>query len=112
MTDREKLTKLVDDILSFLPWGQISSHTAEEVADHLIANGVTFATDKNVGRWIPVAERLPEEDQVVLCVRRNGNYWVASWTYIDWMWYDENEWHKEAEVTHWMPLPEPPKEAE
>ena len=31
-----------------------------EIADHLIANGVTFATDNNVGsKWIPVSERLP-----------------------------------------------------
>ena len=34
---------------------------AERYADHLIANGVTFATDTNAGgKWIPVTERLPE----------------------------------------------------
>ena len=63
-----------------------------------------------IQKWIPVTERLPDENQVVLCMRRNKSYWVAQWTYIDWMWYDENEWHNENEVTHWMPLPEPPKE--
>ena len=31
-------------------------------ADYLIANGVTFADvpETNVGKWIPVSERLPE----------------------------------------------------
>ena len=38
---REKLIELVNDVLGYLPWGQISSHTAAELADYLIANGVT-----------------------------------------------------------------------
>ena len=46
---REKLIELVKDILDWVPWGQISSHTAEDVADHLIDYGVTFATDNNDG---------------------------------------------------------------
>lgn len=46
---REKLIELVNDVLSYLPWGQISSHTAKELADHLISHGVTIATDKKVG---------------------------------------------------------------
>ena len=39
---REKLIELVDNVLRYLPWGEISSHTAEDIADHLIANGVTI----------------------------------------------------------------------
>ena len=39
---REKLIELVNDVLNYLPWGEISSHTAKEIADHLIANGVTI----------------------------------------------------------------------
>ena len=45
---REKLIELVNDILNYLPWGEISSHTAQDIADHLIANGVTFGEDINV----------------------------------------------------------------
>lgn len=43
MNDRELLIELILDVLNYLPWGQVSSHTARELADHLIANGVTFA---------------------------------------------------------------------
>jgi hypothetical protein len=48
---REKLIELVNDVLSYLPWGQISSHTAKEVADHLIANGVTIPLRCNKCRY-------------------------------------------------------------
>ena len=78
-------------------------------ADHLIANGVTFATDNNVGsKWIPVTERLPE---------KKGNY--LGWTGSTFMvgYYKGNAvwwiWSKDLEgvdlFTHWMQLPQPPK---
>jgi hypothetical protein len=34
--------------------------TVEDVADVLISNGATIATDTN-GKWVSVYERLPEE---------------------------------------------------
>jgi len=76
------------------------------IADHLIANGVT------IQRWIPVTERLPENDQWALCFMKDksfGTFSVFQWNYIDWQWNDGNEWFDEKDVTHWMPLPEPPK---
>lgn len=36
---REKLIKLTNDVLKNLPWGQIASDTAEQIADYLLANG-------------------------------------------------------------------------
>lgn len=60
---REKLIELLETVVSLnelLCSGEVLVSTSR-VADHLIANGVTFATDTNVGsKWIPVAERLPE----------------------------------------------------
>jgi hypothetical protein len=70
--------------------------------------------------WISVKERLPEEDVAVLTygqvlnnppevigVRRryNGDQeWKHTWESEDGFIYREDD------VTHWMPLPEPPKE--
>ena len=90
-------------------------------ADYLIANGVTIATGNNVGdkltptepKWIPLSERLPENDQRVLCFMKDkafGTFRVFQWNYIDWQWNDGSEWYDENDVTHWMQLPEPPKE--
>ena len=98
----EKLIELVDDILGYLPWGEVSPNTAKEVADHLIANGVT------IQRWIPMTEQLPEYGQTVV-VRVHfpfdGDARMAVTTYDQ--NYNPHFWKR---VTHWMPLPEPPKE--
>ena len=78
----------------------------ETVADHLIANGVTLAPDNNVGdKWISVKERLPDADGDYLVWNDYhkaivGHYWSMGRYFIS----------KAVTVTHWMPLPEPPKE--
>ena len=50
MDVREKLVELIE---SARYWG---SNTSEEIADHLISNGVT------VQEWVSVKDRLPQED--------------------------------------------------
>lgn len=82
-----------------------------KLADHLIANGVT------VQEWIPVTDRLPEHrGDVLVCA-----FWHEKWqTRIGWFAKDMDGWHVKASneyhidisVSHWMPLPEPPKEGE
>ena len=82
-----------------------------------------IATDNNVGhKWIPVRERLPENDygkhwkerQYYLVCLQNGMMRVAHYGYKehDW-WIDSHDCvlarKHYTEVTHWMHLPEPPK---
>lgn len=60
--------------------------------------------------WIPVAERLPDAGERVLCYCRANIYEVMKMrTDGDWV-YDTNHVYMHSFVTHWMPLPEPPKE--
>ena len=78
----------------------------ESMADHLISNCVTFAKDINAPiKWIPVTERLPEYSGKVLVHCVTGYIGVES--------YSENKGFNSVgvwiPVTHWMPLPEPPK---
>jgi hypothetical protein len=103
MTYREKLTEVIYsmDICSW-DW-------AGKIADHLLANGVTFATENNVGnKWIPVSERLPKEWKRVLALTNHKAQIVAKLTDVGWV----VSWNHVPcpEITHWMPLPEPPKE--
>ena len=53
-----------------------------------------------MSEWIPVSERLPPEETRVLAYDGDkvfeSEYWNGNW-----------EWC--ADVTHWMPLPEPPE---
>ncbi|MBQ2269723.1 MAG: DUF551 domain-containing protein [Bacteroidaceae bacterium] len=123
MVDREKLIKLLHEANHEFDIGcdpvKPYSHV---VADYLIANGVT------VQRWIPVAERLPEEDgEYLVWFGRNMfehyaevRHFAKDGETVDeydlhneknvWYYYD-SEWGYVAclNVTHWMPLPEPPK---
>ena len=64
--------------------------------------------------WIPVTERLPDTcAPVLVCLRWGmddyeitvGEYWGKSKASPGWGTFDPY-------VTHWMPLPEPPKEEE
>ncbi len=63
-------------------------------------------------RWIPVTERLPEAGERVLCYCRANIYEVMKMrTDGDWV-YDTNHIYMHSFVTHWMPLPQPPKAEE
>ena len=62
-----------------------------------------------VDEWISVKDRLPETvDNVIVC-NENGRVYSAWYYYGDnWLYAftAETVAHK---ITHWMPLPEPPK---
>lgn len=125
MDVKEKLTELINDVLSYLPWGEISSRTASECADYLIKNGVTFVTDNNVGgKWIPVTERKPDLELVnaksddvdlYMCLVTIEDVRVRNGRYVGKAWYDGEQFidrdcmYITSNVTHWMPLPVPPK---
>ena len=77
-----------------------------DVADHLIANGVT------VQKWIPGSERLPGGMDWVLCACKDNEVRILAYDYImdDWDIFGRpNSYYGKGFVTHWMPLPEPPK---
>ena len=62
-------------------------------------------------RWISVEERLPEDYEDVVIIMRNGAsswYRVAYREYGGWSFGGGRR--VTDEVTHWMPLPEPPEE--
>ena len=118
MTDREKLIEL----LSADPCGGSDCCTCERIvhvdcyreqqADFLLANGVTFATDTNAGsKWIRVEERLPEDlENVLTCDhKRNIHIMRHHHDFKDPFGIAKNNMSYYP-VTHWMPLPEPPKE--
>ena len=105
MDVREKLVEILGNIYLPIMAGQnvIGEYTIphklkEEIADHLIANGVT------VQEWISVTERLPDwRDGKVLvftkygfsiCERTVNNRWRGQ--HANW-------------ITHWAYLPQPPK---
>ena len=101
MDVREKLVDLILDAKRTDP--ETGSFT-EYLADHLIAHGVT------VQEWISVTERLPENIAnrvLVVCERSNGVFYAH---YEKPFWINlETDKPFISTVTHWMPLPHPPK---
>ena len=114
---REKLIELLKEskLCSKRFDDQYSDGTIAIISDHLIANGVTFATDNNVGdKWISVKDRLPEGDKVVLCYKadrgiRFGKLLDATYANGVQAFMDRDRCFAFG-VTHWMPMPMPPKE--
>lgn len=79
---------------------------SEEFARRLIDHEKPV-TDTNAGKWIPVSERLPEKYKSVIAWTRNWELGEAAYDGQTFRWpYDGHR----AEVTHWMPMPEPPEE--
>ena len=62
------------------------------------------------GKWIRVKDRLPDKDQDVLCYsNKDGGYMFFGYRgYISGEFMEGGSLHI-GDVTHWMPLPEPPK---
>ena len=110
MDVREKLVELCED-LETLP----CCDTYEGQADYLIAHGVT------VQEWISVKDRLPDNKEYdwVLAQVVEDNGFMHIPTVMEYR-QSKNDWFEETygwlsdhngafTVTHWMPLPEPPK---
>ena len=57
------------------------------------------------GKWISVKDRLPESAGWYLVFYNGSEMHVAFFKGKKWPF--DNHYHK---ITHWMPLPEPPKE--
>ncbi len=116
MDVREKLVELIESARYWF------GNTSEEIADHLIRNGIT------VQEWVSVNDRLPQKDGSYLvtanyfgknqCIDVLGyvkdgdtvdKYNLAGQKYV-WYFYDsEYGYVSTHSVTHWMPLPEPQK---
>lgn len=98
---RENLIKILDTHCDYAGHVDCKEDCTECLANHLIANGVT------VQQWIPVTERLPtredaNETESILAIHKADGY-VGRWIWDIVVRYPK-------EFTHWMPLPQPPKE--
>ena len=60
-------------------------------------------------RWIPVTERLPEEDGTYIVCLEDGS--VFEYGYIT-NWYDDAWEYCKKDIVAWMPRPEPYREEE
>ena len=107
MDVREKLIELLQNAKAAMKSENLSCDIARNmfVVDFMMSNGVT------VQEWISVDDRLPENIAnrvLVVCERSNGVFYAH---YEKPFWINlETDKPFISTVTHWIPLPEPPKE--
>ncbi|HGU6862862.1 TPA: DUF551 domain-containing protein, partial [Klebsiella quasipneumoniae] len=68
------------------------------------------------GKWIPVSERMPEDEQEVLTINKMGHRFVSFFDKHSGLFFDRLDAPaacciEHVLVTHWMPLPAAPQEA-
>lgn len=67
------------------------------------------------GKWIPVSERIPEDEQEVLIINKMGHRFVSFFDKHSGLFFDRLDAPaacciEHVLVTHWMPLPAAPQE--
>jgi len=66
-----------------------------------------------MSEWISVKERLPEVFKDVLIANKRGKHYDISKGWWTGTYFDRparGVYRRYKNVTHWMPIPEPPKE--
>ena len=81
---------------------------------HLHADSIDIIQqlEAKVPRWISVEERLPEPDVFVLVGYKRYDHVFEGCYLEDEKYWCDREYSYIAPPSHWMPLPEPPKEPE
>ena len=66
-----------------------------------------------VPQWVPVSERLPEEEGTYFCLGHNGTAFVCLFRatkYEGKFWLRSTGTKRIYGITHWMPLPAAPEQ--
>ena len=105
MTTEQAINEIVSS-----GYGQVQCHeeTMRMAVDALRAQQ---ERENQKPQWISVKDRLPKEDGFYN-VYMNGDIWgkPEEWAVTSCGFYD-GKWDEDAAtISHWMPLPEPPKE--
>ena len=99
----------------YCEYNNTTEYVDRACSDRLMLQAADAIEELSKHRWIPVTERLPEVDQpVMICAFGKsvgeGVYRGHDGFHHVWKMYTSSGTYWDDEVTHWMPLPQPPKE--
>lgn len=90
-------------MVSILPTADV---VERELYQRALSDVVRLSVERKTGKWIPVTERLPDVWKHVITFDEDDG------VRVNWRCGDNVSWSMGYHVTHWMPLPEPPKDGE
>jgi hypothetical protein len=102
-------------IPSVWPWHTFWWKPSADPLRNLVKAGALIAAEidrmqgtRPTSPWIPVTESMPDDEStvVVFCPDANDPVWPGYHDAGNWYWVDGD---LAMEVTHWMPMPEPPE---
>ena len=98
--------KLVEQAISHFWYGVSHDIFSEPVTTYakLAIEALEKENGVTVQEWISVKDRLPEQGEEAICIAADGDMMIGKYTEWGWMFPCYFE-----EITHWMPIPEPPK---
>ncbi|MHB4814195.1 DUF551 domain-containing protein [Klebsiella pneumoniae] len=125
MTNNQLAENSVIQLLNSVKLARDNAERADNRADHSFYYALTIALEELQerrkaaaapqlpgsepatvpGKWIPVRERMPENDGAYLCW---DNRYVTTYAFIFGAWQANQFIAKN--ITHWMPLPAGPQE--
>ena len=107
--------KVIDGLQFELDYARRNHMASARVICGMLEAGLKIIEDQkeridimSEGGWIPVSQLPGDESDVLLYGEGKG---IIIAYYSDGVWYDNQHNHLRNR-THWMPLPEPPKEGE
>ena len=110
-----RLVKEGDQVIGFTPpvscrAAMLAAAPHDTPALNSVQNVVTVP-----GKWIPVSERMPEDEQEVLTINKMGHRFVSFFDKHSGLFFDRLDAPaacciEHVLVTHWMPLPAAPQE--
>ena len=63
-----------------------------------------------MGEWISIKDKLPPKGKCLVAALENGKYYQVTVSTFTGYYFSMTGRRAYWKVTHWMPLPEPPKE--
>lgn len=111
LIDAIRLSRIIKEYRNEFPQRTARQKVCNDILSML--GDETQTPTVNAAEWIPVSDRLPNSfESVLVCMPGESPFPLVHEGFIN----DEGEWYSNHfmrdadDVTHWMPIPEPPEE--